>query len=291
VADPSARRAGRAARAAAASWLVLAVAAPPAAAAGRDCDGGVCLEARQDSDGAELALDNPLPAPVHVRVELLDLTNAAALPGAETTAVVAPGEQRVVARVRVRRDGRRWRYRYRWRYLVGDPAARHDDAVRYAMPFGGRTPRSVSQGALGSFSHRGETAFDFRMPEGTPVLAAREGVVARVVDGFVRGGARRGLADEANRVLVLHEDGTLGRYLHLRRGVPVEVGERIVRGQLLGYSGHTGYSTEPHLHFDVVRATGEGRYRSVPIRFASDDPEGFVPRAGGRFEPQERVLP
>jgi len=69
------------------------------------------------------------------------------------------------------------------------------------------------------------------------------------------------------------------------------VGERVVRGQLLGYSGHTGYSTEPHLHFDVVRATSEGRYRSVSIRFASDDPEGFVPRAGGRFAPQERVLP
>lgn len=69
-----------------------------------------------------------------------------------------------------------------------------------------------------------------------------------------------------------HSDETLATYSHLKQnGVVVKVGEMIKRGQLLGYSGKTGYAQGPHLHFIVYRASdGKGRV-SIPVKFMSSN--------------------
>jgi murein DD-endopeptidase MepM/ murein hydrolase activator NlpD len=60
-------------------------------------------------------------------------------------------------------------------------------------------------------------------------------------------------------ISVLQVDGTYAEYLHLRHGgTVVKPGDRVVAGQLIGYSGNTGWSSTPHIHFHVyvpIRAT------------------------------------
>jgi murein DD-endopeptidase MepM/ murein hydrolase activator NlpD len=170
--------------------------------------------------------------------------------------------------------------------------ALHDPAARYALPFDPVFPRVLGQGPGGTYSHQGDEyhAFDFVMPLGTEVRAAREGIVARVTDGFTQGGADRALAPFANTVTVLHEDGTFASYAHLSPGIPVKEGERVSRGQALGRSGQTGWAGAPHLHFAVHRKERDG-VPSVPIRFGRPGRPGFVPEQGTwvGFPPQPTI--
>lgn len=125
-------------------------------------------------------------------------------------------------------------------------------------------------------------AVDFRMPEATPVAAARAGVVSAVE--WRHEAAARGLG-AGNLVRVRHEDGTVATYAHLMHyGVAVEQGEIIEAGRIVGYSGATGDASAPHLHFDVTRIEGAGeaaRQVSVPVRFYNGHPpEAFALRVG-----------
>jgi murein DD-endopeptidase MepM/ murein hydrolase activator NlpD len=92
-------------------------------------------------------------------------------------------------------------------------------------------------------------AIDFPMPIGTPVHAARAGVVVAVEERYADGD--RATYHE-NWVMIRHADDTVGRYIHITRdGVLVEVGDVVTQGQLIARSGDTGPSGGPHLHFDV----------------------------------------
>jgi murein DD-endopeptidase MepM/ murein hydrolase activator NlpD len=271
----------------AARWFAacLAAALASAAAASDDCQRGVCIHETRSDDAIRIRASNENPAPVYLRVEFTDLENLASTP-ARPELVVGAEASADVATLRPARSDRGTRYAFTWRHQLGDPAAVPDAAARYRIPFGGDAPRRVVQGPDGPFSHRGEIAYDFAMPIGTPVLAAREGRVAQVVDEYRKGGERSELRDKANFVSILHADGTFGRYIHLREGAVVKPGQRVAAGALVGYSGNTGFSAQSHLHFDVVRATRDGGLESLPIRFASDDPAGFVPAVGTNVLPQ-----
>ena len=155
----------------------------------------------------------------------------------------------------------------------GNPEAR-PVAYAYRLPYHAGKTFSVLQGFHGQFSHRGsnEFAVDFDCPVATPVLAARPGIV--VASNAAAQGA--GTTPEyleysrTNFVLVLHDDGTLGEYMHLApSSVEVSPGQRVERGQEIALSGNTGFSSTPHLHFQVMTAGDDGfTARSFPIRFA-----------------------
>jgi murein DD-endopeptidase MepM/ murein hydrolase activator NlpD len=112
------------------------------------------------------------------------------------------------------------------------------------------------QGAGGQASHTKSLhwSYDFLLPVGTPILSACDGVVVAAVDSFVGGGTDIKYKARANYVVVRHErDGLYSRYYHLQpNSLAVKRGERIQAGTALGLSGCTGYTTGPHLHFDVV---------------------------------------
>jgi murein DD-endopeptidase MepM/ murein hydrolase activator NlpD len=158
-----------------------------------------------------------------------------------------------------------------------------DPAARYGLPFDPLVPRVLGQGNGGTYSHTGREfySFDFVMPVGSQVRAAREGVVAEVIDGFTKGGGDLALLPFANVVRVLHADGTFADYVHLQAGIPVKEGERVKRGQVLARSGQTGYAAAPHLHFAVARVDPDGlNAQSIPIRFGRPGGAGFVPKEG-----------
>jgi murein DD-endopeptidase MepM/ murein hydrolase activator NlpD len=167
----------------------------------------------------------------------------------------------------------KWSFRSRYQWVPGTPGGRPDGAL-YRLPFAPGAGYRLIQGYRGDFSHQAgsadEHALDFQMPEGTPVLAARAGVVAAVRQDSTRGGRTRRFRNCANYVVVRHGDGTYAEYYHLRpNGARVKPGDPVAAGQLLGLSGNTGYSMLPHLHFAVYRPIDGQRRESLPVKFQS----------------------
>lgn len=183
-------------------------------------------------------------------------------------AVVLPpgGETLVLTRLAPIDRGRRWRFDLRWQGCFGDPKTMPSDYV-YALPLPPGVQSTVIQGFGGAFTHTGELqwAIDFRLPEGTPVVAMREGNVVAWNDRATGHGltAEYKLHANVNWAIVRHADGSLARYLHLEpgsvRGGPVRRGEAFAR------SGFTGYATEPHLHVDLIGAVTGDRIRTYPF--------------------------
>ncbi len=97
--------------------------------------------------------------------------------------------------------------------------------------------------------HKG---IDIAGPTGTPIVAAAEGVV--VTAGWNSGGY-------GYLVEIQHPDGSLTLYAHNSR-VLVQVGQQVAQGQQVSEMGSTGYSTGPHLHFEV-HPSGKGAVNPV----------------------------
>ena len=152
--------------------------------------------------------------------------------------------------------------------------------AQFLLPFDSRINWIVGQGVSGAYSHTGREEFslDFAMPEGTQILASRRGTVVRVVDGFTRCCLPVGRSHEANQVIVLHANGTFASYVHLRPGIPVKPGQSVDAGELVGYSGSTGYATMPHLHFSVSIRDASKQPQTIPVRFQNGTPQGYLPK-------------
>lgn len=148
----------------------------------------------------------------------------------------------------------------------------------YRLPWPAGTTWLCVQGNNAVVSHRdqdGLHAWDFAMPVGSDVLAARAGRVVRVVDEHDGNGTDR----PNNLVHIDHGDRTTGRYLHLQKGgARVKVGDVVRQGQLIAKSGNVGRSMLPHLHFEVRR--GEA---TIPISFFDVTEDRGVPRMFHRY--------
>lgn len=93
------------------------------------------------------------------------------------------------------------------------------------------------------YSHAG---IDIRAVEGTPIYAAADGIVTKAAPdskGVEMGGG--------HMIFVDFGMGAEGRYMHLSR-YGVQVGDRVKAGQVIGFTGNTGDSSTPHLHFEYL---------------------------------------
>ena len=122
------------------------------------------------------------------------------------------------------------------------------------------------------------------MPIGTPILAARAGRIVHVADGYTEAGTSEEFLPAANAVTVLHDDGTFATYAHLDPGAGVREGMHVLTGEPLGFSGNTGFSTGPHLHFSVWKGAYDGQ-KTLNVRFYDGKPQGFVPRERRAYAP------
>ncbi|MGH0029046.1 MAG: M23 family metallopeptidase [Myxococcota bacterium] len=253
-------------------------------------DAEVCLDTLSQDGTTRFVASNASALPYTFRVSVRQLKNLKASGAVPFRAVIAPGEERAIGTLTPRDARLSTGWSSSWSAAAGSMLARHDDAWRYRMPFGGDRARVLSQGVGGRFSHTAAShyAFDFSMPSGTPVLAARSGRVVRVRDGLRDSGRRKLRDDQANSVEVLHADGTVALYAHLRRGARVQVGDAVRVGQRIGTSGDSGFSTGPHLHFMVWQRMADLSRRSLPIRFHDGSTEGFVPTEGVAYAPARR---
>lgn len=152
----------------------------------------------------------------------------------------------------------------------------------YVLPFGDAESHTLLQGYNGPYGHTGKLAFayDFKMPIGTAVAAARGGVIAKVESRYADANRTPG---QENYVVVSHGDGTFARYYHLTKdGALVSVGQRVSRGEIIGRSGDTGASAGPHLHFDVTRDCAEWGCQTVAMSFRNAPENPLV--AGKKYQ-------
>lgn len=163
-----------------------------------------------------------------------------------------------------------WSWEYTYYANFGNLEAQHDSRAVYLLPYSPGKSFRVSQGFNGEYSHHGPNQFaiDWRMPMGTPVHAAREGVVVGMKDDSEIGGPDAKFDACANFILIRHPDGTMGHYVHLKKGgARVKVGQEVRAGEFIGRSGNTGHTTGPHLHFSVFKARDGRQRQSIPIKF------------------------
>jgi len=149
----------------------------------------------------------------------------------------------------------------------------------YILPFPVGGTYILYQGNCERYSHKGTSryAYDFAMPINSDIIAARGGVVIRI-DASWPDHSRRGPRayrktgnNAGNLVSILHDDGSVGSYLHLKQGgVLVKIGERVEQSQLIAKSGASGFVTGSHLHFEVERS--ENDRQSIPVTFRNASP-------------------
>ncbi len=157
---------------------------------------------------------------------------------------------------------------YSYNFRLGNYEAKNNFV--YQLPFSPDFHFRVTQGYKGKISHNGEllNSLDWTMPLKTPIYSARSGLIAEIKDGFDEGKFDKEYLDKANYIYVLHDDGSIGSYVHLYAGsIEPKVGDYVNTGDYLGLSGNSGYSTGPHLHFNVFLPKDGYSYKTIPVKF------------------------
>ncbi|XOV78717.1 MAG: M23 family metallopeptidase [Aestuariibacter sp.] len=260
----------------------------PFAYADQYCDENwACAGADREGEYLAFWMENrkPWPITLTLKISTRNLLSRDNQKGKFVVTRVLDGYQKKsVLTLKPSRHWRDIRYRYSMQWTVGDMNAQHNDTVRYQLPYAKGRYYPIIQGYNGNYSHTGNSkyALDFAMPVGAPVHAARSGVVVDVTEKNWRGGASRRYAKYANFIVLLHDDGTTGEYYHLAQwGAVVNLGDQVKSGQLIGYSGNTGFSSRPHLHFAVYKAKPHGSYQSIPVKFEKSATDRYQRQRAG----------
>ncbi|NHN57288.1 peptidoglycan DD-metalloendopeptidase family protein [Calidifontibacter sp. DB0510] len=147
---------------------------------------------------------------------------------------------------------------------VGNPNA------AYKLPWSKGASYRISQGPNGTYSHNSvwnDNAVDVSMPIGTPVLAARGGVVKST--GYTSAGG-------GNYVLIQDASGLCQVYFHLS-SYSVVPGQAVAQGQRVAASGNSGNSSGPHLHFDLLKCSSWYSAATMPtVERGTSYPSGTV---------------
>jgi len=213
---------------------------------------------------------NDYAGPVEVEIDFSERDNVRATPDLPNRFVVEPGKSDTLFEVGGINELESWRLALKYRYVIGKPLANYSSTISYLPPIAPDQSFQISQAFGGSFSHtdgQNKYAVDIVMPVGTPVYAARSGIVLEAEDDFFKGGTNKAYSSEANNIRILHDDGSMAVYAHLElEKTQVYPGLAVMAGQLIGYSGNTGFTSGPHLHFSVQINKGM-ELVSVPFTF------------------------
>lgn len=124
------------------------------------------------------------------------------------------------------------------------------------------------------YSGRGHNAIDFGASTGTPLEAA----LAGIVKGTGNTDQYPGCYSYGKWVLLEHANGLSTLYAHMS-DIIVAPGQRVSTGEVIGYSGNTGFSTGPHLHFSVFASQGVQIVRFGDVKKVTNCPNAHIPVA------------
>lgn len=238
------------------------------------------------------SMRNDYPGPVEVEITLEHAQNIYTHPPLPARFILSPGNSQTLFYLFP--NDPRWNssYTLKYHYVIGRPDARHDDSAIYLPPFDINGHYQITQGFNGKKSHQdaqNRYAVDIAMPVGTPILAARGGIILEVENDFYESGMTQSNLSRANNVRILHDDGSIAVYAHLQlETAQVYPGLKVEPGQLIGYSGNTGFSSGPHLHFAVQINRGM-ELISVPFKFATPDRSMIEPQQGMWLNGTEKI--
>lgn len=233
----------------------------------------------------EYAFFNNLWGPVELELELYDAENVISEPPLPVRFVLPGQTEKRLVIIKAMDPGEGFSYRLSYQQMIGPPLDHLPAEVDYYPPFPLGLKFPISQGFDDDETHSkppNQYAVDIVMPVGTPILAARGGVVMDLEENFRGGGKEKRYLTRANQVRILHDDGTMAVYAHLQtNSVRVQRGAKVVVGQWIANSGNTGYSSGPHLHF-VIQLNAGMSLESLPFR--------FVKPTGSTMTPGERMM-
>lgn len=177
----------------------------------------------------------------------------------------------------------------------------------YILPYQVSASFQVSQGNCGPYTHQpvcksissesktklcGDLryAYDFAIPIGENIHAARSGMVIETEERFSNSAYANG---QENYISIQHKDGTVAVYVHLSpKGALVDVGDKISQGDLIGIAGNSGFTGGvPHLHFHVIippfdqcRDTEYSGCKTIPVTFRNAVPQDSPLLAGVSYK-------
>ncbi len=237
-------------------------------------------------------LHNRYWGPAEIELSLAEASNVITEPTLPRRLVLNGQQEETVLGIGALDPRKPFSYRLNFRWAPGRPNPLPVSGLVLHPPFAEGEAYVISQGFNGETTHIGpdsQFAVDIAMPVGTPVLAARDGTVMDVEEDFNEGGTDKAeYLERANRVLILHDDGTMTVYAHVDlASVNVRPGLHVRAGRQIARSGNTGFTTGPHLHFAVQQNIGM-EVVSLPFKFERTEGDPVEPR---RMELLKGTLP
>lgn len=232
-----------------------------------------------ETEGQEAVIyaDNPEIMPMSAQLSYTLQNMKSTLPSGTTVVLPPLSEKTEIMRLTKIKQNASNRFSYQTLINFGNVLLEeYDEDHLYTLPFENGKTQLIFQGYRGKLSHHNADALDFDLNVGDKVFAARGGLVVEAVENNTRNCPDISCAKFNNYILILHSDGTFAEYSHLKHnGSEVLKGDVVEQGQFIGYSGNTGYSTGPHLHFSVFinRIDGKRDYLKTKFRTA-EFPEG-----------------
>ncbi len=256
--------------------LCFSLSAPGFFPAGTALAGPISIEKSGAERSPLFLASHAFPAPMEVEFRLIrGASETISRPPMPVRAII-PANTRVEAfRLQARQATGAWSYAYDYRFVPGDPRARHAPERPYRPP----VPPGRRFRLAGTGQGDEANAVTILMDPGTPVIAARSGVVVDVRQRpFRRRIGRRAIQGETTSIRLLHSDGTFGVYAHLARdSVALEPGRRVERGRPIG---RIGREMEPSALLFMVQRNAGMNLVSVPFQFEGPDGGAVSPRRG-----------
>ncbi len=216
-----------------------------------------------------LFVDNPEYAPVSVEYTYTSENMNSSLQNKGVMVIPAQSSRVLLTELSAINPKKGTKFNYDVYHVLGDTSIKdiNEDYI-YSLPFEKNKTHRIYQGYHGKFSHQKDLALDFSHKEGEKVLAARDGKVVQVNDDNNQHCATKDCAKYNNRIVILHNDGSFAEYVHLKhKGAMIKKGDIVKQGQPIAYSGNTGWSKGPHLHFAVYINNIDGSRKYIKTKF------------------------